>query len=245
MSQSALSETEEHSLDRPIWSALTGAHRELALGGDLARRYPPEIGPLAALSESTPAAFHALSGLIPQSEQVALFTPDPISPPPSLHIAQSGVLYQMIATDCRDVSTVDLQPLRLNVRDVPEMIELVEMTRPGPFGPRTHELGTYLGIREGGRLAAMAGERMRFGRFVEVSAVCVHPESRGKGYAQFLITALMRKIMDRAAIPILHVFVTNSAAIALYERLGFAIHKQLRVSVLQHAAAESVTSRIH
>src|SRR4029077_20823029 len=111
-------------------------------------------------------------------------------------------------------------PIVLGPSDVPDMLRLTQQTNPGPFGPRTHELGQYIGIRIDGALAAMAGERMRLDGCVEISAVCVSPEHRGKGYAAFLVAWLVRKLRGEGAMPFLHAF-TDNLAIALYERLGF------------------------
>ena len=110
------------------------------------------------------------------------------------------------------------------------MLRLTQQTNPGPFGPRTHELGQYIGVRVDGALAAMAGERMRLDGAVEISAVCVSPEHRGKGYAAFLVAWLVRKLREEGATPFLHVF-TDNPAIALYERLGFTKRKTLRLTV--------------
>ena len=101
------------------------------------------------------------------------------------------------------------------------MVALATLTKPGPFGRRTHELGTYLGIRCDGKLVAMAGERLKVPGYTEVSAVCTHPDHLGKGYARALMTEIMRGIRDVGDIPMLHVRADNARAIELYERLGF------------------------
>ena len=101
------------------------------------------------------------------------------------------------------------------------MLELTALTKPGPFGSRTHELGTYLGIRCEGQLVAMAGERLKVPGYTEVSAVCTHPEHTGKGYARVLMTEIMRSIGERGETPFLHVRLDNVRAVEIYERLGF------------------------
>ncbi len=115
----------------------------------------------------------------------------------------------------------------LGAADVPQMLDLVARTQPGPFWPRTRELGTYLGIRDGGRLVAMAGERLRPPGWTEISAVCTAPEARGRGHAARLISALVARVLARNERPFLHVAETNTGAIALYERLGFASRKHV------------------
>ena len=116
------------------------------------------------------------------------------------------------------------------------MIELTALTKPGPFGPRTHELGTYVGIRDGGKLVAMAGERLKVPGYTEVSAVCTHPDHLGKGYARVLMKEVMRAIRERGETPFLHVRGDNARAIALYERLGFRSDDRGYFAVLRREA---------
>ena len=148
-------------------------------------------------------------------------TVDKLRPYPGLEIVSEAPVIQMIADGKTPAPPEGPAPIVLGPSDVPEMLRLAEQTNPGPFGPRTHELGQYIGVRVDGALAAMAGERMRLDGAVEISAVCVGPEHRGKGYAAFLVAWLVRKLREEGAMPFLHVFTDNSSAIALYERLGF------------------------
>jgi predicted GNAT family acetyltransferase len=118
-----------------------------------------------------------------------------------------------------------IEIIELGETDVPDMAELTQLTRPGPFGPRTHSLGRYIGIRMDGRLAAMAGERMRFSDRVEISAVCTHPDFRGRGFGEYLVGIMVNALIQEGKVPLLHVLASNIGAIALYERLGFkAVH---------------------
>ena len=121
----------------------------------------------------------------------------------------------------------------LGADDVPATMELTALTKPGPFGLRTHELGTFLGIRIDGQLVAMAGERMKPADYTEMTAVCVRPSHRGRGYGQLLLAAISRRIVARGEIPFLHVFSDNNSAIALYQRQGMTIRRRLHVTVLQ------------
>jgi predicted GNAT family acetyltransferase len=123
--------------------------------------------------------------------------------------------------------------VELSAPESPEMVALAELTRPGPFGRRTHELGRYIGIRHAGALAAMAGEHLRLPGFTEVSAVCTHPEHVGRGYARLLMTELMRCILQRGERPFLHVRNDNTYAIELYRRLGFRERVQLYYAVMR------------
>jgi hypothetical protein len=107
------------------------------------------------------------------------------------------------------------------------------LTKPGPFAARTIELGSYIGVRSGSHLVAMAGERMRFDGFTEISAVCTHPDHRGRGHARLLVRALMRDIVARGETPFLHIYSENAGAAALYRGLGFRYLRSLTVTVLK------------
>jgi predicted GNAT family acetyltransferase len=123
--------------------------------------------------------------------------------------------------------------IELTEADAPEMLALTELTHPGPFGKRTGELGLYLGIRREGRLAAMAGERLRMPGYTEVSAVCTHPDYQGQGFAAVLVAAVVARMRRRSERPFLHVRPENKRAIELYQRLGFTIRRQFNLTVLR------------
>lgn len=223
-----------HPLDIPVWSALTSSQGALALGGPLARRFPATVAPFAAMLDESLSSCAALLDLMDAGDHVATFTPAPVIPPTALgalHVEQIITGRQMVeAVHHQSPTTGPLLPL--GAEDVAEMVALVELTRPGPFGPRTHELGGYLGIRVGGQLVAMAGERLRPHGYSEVSAVCTHPDHRGRGYSRALLSAVARGIRDRGELPFLHVVADNTSAIALYEHVGYVIRQPMYVTVL-------------
>jgi predicted GNAT family acetyltransferase len=220
-----------HLLDRPIWNALTSTQSALALGGALARRFPPDVAPFADMAEMSPESFAALGALMSPSDFVVLFTPDPVTPPAQFKVLLAKTGEQMTGTPAESLGgAADI--VALGAADVPDMMELTKLTNPGPFAARTHELGTFLGIKVDGRLAAMAGERMKPANYTEITAVCVHPDHRGRGYAQALLGAVARGIVARGGIPFLHVFSDNHSAIALYRRQGMEIRRRLCVTVL-------------
>lgn len=216
------------TLDRPVWSALEGGHRHLALGGPLARRYPREIGPFAALADDSRAAWEALAALLLPGEAAMLVTPEAPRPAPGFAVTPLDPVLQMVATRAPAPGTLPFAVL--GAADAGEMRALAGLTNPGPFAERTHELGEFLGIREDGRLAAMTGERMRPDGAVEVSAVCVHPEHRGKAHARHLLAERTRRIMAGGRQPFLHVYPGNGSAIALYESLGYVLRRQLHLT---------------
>ena len=225
-----------HPLDNPIWSALTTQQSHIAIGGELARRFPLEKAPFVAFSSASKESFDALAQLYAPGDQLALFTPDPLEldaagSPSRFEVTRSGVLNQMICTPVQlHEPTVELA--ELGSRDVDAMMALVDLTKPGPFAIRTHELGRYLGIRMDGQLVAMAGERLHADGYTEVSAVCTHPLYRGRGYSRDLIAAVSKGIQARGEVPFLHVLDNNLSAIALYEKLGFTFRIALQLTGL-------------
>jgi ribosomal protein S18 acetylase RimI-like enzyme len=228
----SVSTTSAHPLDDPIWTALTTRQQELAEGGALVRRYPPAIAPFAAMADMSPPSFAALHALMSKSDFVVLFTPDRVNPPAGFEIRLAETGEQMIGAP-EECSIPGVGLVTLGADDVAEMIALTELTKPGPFSARTHELGTFLGIRVDGQLVAMAGERMKPAGYTEISAVCVHPSHRGRGYGQMLLGAIARQIVARGELPFLHVFSENKPAIALYRRQGMEIRRRLHVTVLR------------
>ncbi len=226
-----------HPLDAVIWRALTSVQENLAEGAGRARRYPAAIAPFAAMLDTGAASFRSLLDLVGSDEQIALFTRDEVEPPPAFTVTRREPVDQMI---WEDVGAGAAQPgtptVTLGVVDVPEMLALSKITQPGPFGPRTIELGNYIGIRRQGVLVAMAGERMRLNGFTEISAVCVEPAYRGQGLAADLVRLLVSSITARSELPFLHVFSSNHAAIALYRKLGFALRRRMHLAVLVRAA---------
>jgi predicted GNAT family acetyltransferase len=212
----------ERQLDNPIWSCLTTRHAHFSHGGPLARRYLPTISPIGALPGAGPADVAALEAIIELGDDVAMFASSVPELSANWETLYASRLTQMIRTDRSPLPEGDADLSALGMADVAEMLALVDLTKPGPFRTRTIELGTYLGIREGGRLVAMAGERMWVGRFREVSAVCTHPDAQGRGYARALIGHVVNRMLRAGETPFLHVEHSNIRAIDMYRALGFA-----------------------
>lgn len=224
-----MSDSDVVLLDRPIWSALTTSQKHLAEGGPRALRYPEDMTPFADMVDMSAASFAALADLMSGSQVAALFTPEPVIVPAGFKVVLAETGEQMIGSPA-DSPLREGEIVTLGKTDVPAMMALTTLTKPGPFAARTHELGTFLGIRAGGELVAMTGERMKPGHFTEMTAVCVHPDHRGRGYAQALLSAVARQIEARGEIPFLHVFSSNASAIALYQRQGMRIRRRLHVT---------------
>jgi ribosomal protein S18 acetylase RimI-like enzyme len=230
-----------HPLDNPVWHALGDAHRELAQGDAHARRYLPEVAPFAALPDDpTPDDWAALAGLVPAhghepGEPVALFRRT-IDPPDGWEtLARLGAIQMLAPPELGESEPDDsfrFEPLA--ARDVDDMLALAERTRPGPFRPRTFELGGYIGLRDAdGELIAMAGERMRVSGLTEISAVCTDNAHRSRGIAAALVHAVARGIRARGDAPFRHVSSDNATGIRLYERLEFTTRATLDVAVLR------------
>jgi len=224
----------QHVLDNPAWSALTGQQTHLRQGAAHVLRYHPDIGPFVAWASATPQAVDELGLLIAPNEYVLMQSLTPLPRMEGIQAEQLGSIRQMVAAGEPDDASED-EVIRLSTADAREMFELVQKTKPGPFGTRTHETGNYIGLRDNGRLIAMAGERMRLDGYVEISAVCVDDAYRGKGLAGRLINVLRREILQRGDTPFLHVYAHNHAAIALYERLGFVTRQTFLFYKLSHA----------
>ena len=221
-----------HPLDHPIWNALSTRQQALAEGNGRARRFPLAIAPFADMVDMSAESFAALGALMSGSEIAVLFTPDAVTAPPGFKILLAETGEQMVGTPAES-AIPGVEAIALDAADVPAMLELTELTRPGPFSARTRELGCFLGVRINGQLVAMAGERMRPADYTEITAVCVHPDHRGRGYAQMLLGAVARQIAARGETPFLHVFTSNTSAIALYRRQGMEIRRRFHITVLQ------------
>ncbi|HXZ41431.1 MAG TPA: GNAT family N-acetyltransferase [Terriglobales bacterium] len=215
-----------HPLDNVIWNALTTKQAHLGTTNHAAGKFLREVSLLGALAEPTGEAYESLLALLRTNERVGLFLDETPQPSPPLKLVRSGPLLQMVHEHIPRVENPKERPafLPLGRADVPHMLALTQLTKPGPFGERTHEMGEYWGIRQNGELIAMAGERLRLPGFTEVSAVCTHPDHLGRGYATALITMLVQRIRSRGEQPFLHVLPENTRAVCLYEYMGF--HKR-------------------
>ncbi|MFB6583056.1 GNAT family N-acetyltransferase [Streptomyces sp. NPDC056402] len=218
------SEVLDAVLDNPVWAALTGPHRGFAEFGPagLAARYAPDTSPFSALADpQDPRAWADLAALAGPGQEV--WVTGLLTPPPGW---QTLVTVPGVQLDGRAVrAEAAPEAVVLGLGDVPEMLELVALTKPGPLLDRTVELGTYLGIRQEGRLVAMAGERMRPAGWSEISAVCTHPDHRGRGLAGRLIRAVAAAVRERGELPFLHAAAANTGAVRLYESMGFALRR--------------------
>jgi ribosomal protein S18 acetylase RimI-like enzyme len=197
-----------HPLDNVIFQALSTRQTQFAEVSRQARRFIPDVSLLSAFAEPSTENFKSLANLVGEGENAGLFFAGPYESRAGWELVLQAPLLEMVCENGaapHDPSTTATEIVELGLQDSAEMVELARLTKPGPFGPRTHELGTYLGIRSEGKLVAMAGERMKVPGYTEISAVCTHPDHVGKGYARVLMSELMRQIRERGECPFLHV----------------------------------------
>jgi GNAT superfamily N-acetyltransferase len=216
-----------------MWLAFNGPQRHFTVGDHRARRFAPGFSPIILFPDRTRPDFDAIAPYCQSGEQFyvegwngaapAGWRIDSETPMVLMALGEPSVLPEAPSFEYR----------RLTSTDVPQMLDLIALTLPGPFGPRTHELGEYLGVFEGERLLAMAGERFHVPGYREISAVCTEPGSRGKGYARGLMGALVRRQLARAERPFLHVMAPNLNARALYRQMGFIEHHTIAVRVVE------------
>jgi ribosomal protein S18 acetylase RimI-like enzyme len=211
-----------HPLDNPAWTSLTGSHQQLAEVVGSAARYQPDVSPFVAIADpDDPRSWTDLATLVGPGNSFALAGVQTL--PEGWATGQSGQGLQLVATSLRDEP--DAEAVRLSPADVPEMLDLVGRTQPGPFLPRTIELGAYYGIRRDGKLIAMAGERLHPPGWTEISAVCTDDEYRGQGLATRLVRHVAAGIRGRGDTPFLHAAAVNTGAVRLYESIGFTLRR--------------------
>ena len=223
----------EHVLDNPAWNALLLGNKNLGEGNGQVKYFDPEIAPFVGFKDNNAENFKLLYELMPNSVPAVFITPEPVDIPPLWEATRSIVCFQMLYEGTFETEPQNLVPL--TDKDVPQMMALTQLTNPGPFLPRTIEFGHYEGIFDGGKLIAMAGQRMNPTPYAEISAVCTHPDYTGKGYARQLLLSQASRIKAEGNIPFLHVRDDNTRAIKVYEGLGFVTRQQLHFYVLQKA----------
>ncbi len=220
-------------LDNPVWHALNSHHAHFAIRGEEAVRYPPDVFPAAAMLEHSSPGFTNLKDLVAPNEIVGVFgaPPGDLSGWEVIFIAQ---VTQLIPENLKLARQVDA--VVLTAEDMPEMLDLEKLTLNGAFPPRVMELGEHLGVRQDGRLVAMAGQRYHLPGFCEVSTVCTHPDYRRCGYGTALTTMVAESILERQETPFLHVAPDNDHALQLYQKMGFRIRREIQLSVLKRLA---------
>lgn len=228
-------------LDNLVWHALKSEQKLLSeeSSNGCAVRFRPDVSPFCGMRDESEESWAGLSELT-GSEGVALLMGPKLSAiPPDWELLLAEVATQWLPRNLplidphTSTNTTTAEFFPLQDEDVPEMLALAEMTEPGPFMRRTIDTGCYVGLRREGELIAMAGERMRSGDWIEVSAVCVHPEAQREGLGARLTLAVAESIQIQGKRPMLHVREGNEAAIALYNRIGFEFRQDRYVYAIR------------
>lgn len=214
-----------HPLDNPVLAGLTGPHARFAERRGRVLGYRPEVSPWLALPDEPDARDWADAAPLVGVDGTAVLAGTDVLPPDGWEVTFRVDGVQLV--DESVAAVPDEEAVVLGAADVPQILDLVERTRPGPFRPRTIELGTYLGIRRDGRLVAMAGERMRPPGWTEISAVCTAPEFRGQGLGARLVLAVAAGIRARGDEVFLQAAGDNENAVRLYEALGFRLRRRM------------------
>lgn len=225
-----------HLLDNMIWNAITTGNKNIAIVEGNVGSYLPNIAPFAGMKEFSDANFQKLYEFIPAFRKIAVSSFQKISYDESKwNLVQSMDVTQMLYEYHAHTFITKNSDLIVPLTDehIPQMLELTSLTRPGPFFKRTIEFGNYFGIFNDGRLAAMTGQRMNPMPFMEVSAVCTHPDYQGRGYAKALMLHVMKIILADSFTPFLHVLTSNTKAIQLYESIGFRRRRELIIDMIE------------
>lgn len=222
-----------HELDNPAWHALSGEQRAFGMVGERSARYLPDISPIAAVADQSTEALVELAGFVDPGRFVAVFAPGEV-PDDLWRLAAMAPLSQWVCPEAPDIET-EIDWVELTDAQAGEMLQLARATDPGPFEARTNRLGDYIGVIRDGRLVAMAGERICFEGYREVSAVCTDEAYTGRGFAQALVLEIVRRQQRAGCVPFLHVRTGSPAelqAIHVYRKLGFEKRGDYAMTVL-------------
>ena len=231
-----------HPLDNPAWTALTTLQAHLAVGGDLARRYPDDLTSIAAVGRREQVALDELATLVADGDWISMpATLDDIAPlvrSPARREVHQDAGADGLRSPRSSLAAGRRRAVRPLEPDIPDMVALAALTHPGPFQSHTYRFGTYLGIRVNGVLAAMGGQRMHLPGYRELSAICTHPDFRGRGYARTIVARLVAAIFDEGLTPFLHVEARIEARRRLYATLGFVERARLPLVVVERTTSE-------
>jgi GNAT superfamily N-acetyltransferase len=226
-----------HQLDNIFWHTLSGMHAHLSSGSGRARRYAAGFSPIVGFPDPLQPDFAALAPFCEPDERFycdAWYGPAPAG----WRIEAESTMFRMLWDGVMPAQDEAPEALPLGPEHAQQALELAALTRPGPFGARTIELGEYFGFFEGGQLIAMAGERMAAPGLREISGVCTRPGHQGRGHARRLMLKLIRRQLLRGETPFLHVMRANEAAHGLYLRMGFRDYCETVVRVVTREVAQ-------
>lgn len=217
---------DDAGLDNPFFAALAGIHRDIALRRGDVVRYPADVAPFLGVAHAGVEVGDAFDALVPVGDEALLLGVAPARMPRGWTLEPFADLAQMVRGEpLEDVDGPDI--LELGERHRGDVLALTALVYPHYFRPRTMQLGRYFGIYEGGRLAAMIGERLGTPAAREMSAICTHPDFLGRGHARRLTAFLVNDTLAQGRLPFLHVSHANTRAKQLYERSGWRMRRDI------------------
>jgi ribosomal protein S18 acetylase RimI-like enzyme len=220
-------------LDNPVWEALSSRQIHFNKGNDILKYFPATVSPFVGLQHWNKTDLEELISLLPADRSFSVMNTKEVTLPASFEIVFTTPLYQMYCPVLKPFNNPAIGFRKLYNADIPQMLELTDNTKPGPFYERTIDFGNYIGIFNNDKLVAMAGERLKVNGYTEASAICTHPDFLGKGYASYLLSKVSEQIIQEASIPFLHVRSDNSRAIEVYKKLGFQIRANVYFAIFK------------
>ena len=221
-----------NSLANPVWHALGTVQQHLNAGSQQLRFFAPDVAPFAGMENWDAAALHHFEANIPAQRRMYLMQETPVIIPATLQVHLTVPLYQMICVDFQPTFE-DYTLVPLTEEHIPQMLALTALTKPGPFLAQTIQFGSYVGVFDGERLVAMGGERLKVPGFTEVSAICTHPDYRGRHLARHILSQVSQQIIHRGEVPFLHSLTTNEPALKVYQQLGYRLNRHIFFAIVE------------
>ncbi len=222
-----------HLLDNPVWEALSSKQNHFNMGNEVLKYFPKNVAPFVGLKNWDEKDLKELNDHLPAGRTFSVVNAKEVTLPTSFEIVSAIPLYQMYCPVLNPATDRDIIIHSLGNDDVPMMLELTAMTKPGPFYERTIDFGNYIGILDNDKLIAMAGDRLSVNGYTEVSAICTNPDHLGNGYASYLTTKAAQRIIREGNIPFLHVKTDNLRAIQVYKKIGFEIRSDMYFTIFR------------
>ena len=222
-------------LDNPVWEALCSRQMHFNTGNEILKYFPGNVSPFVGLQYWSERDVLELINHLPADRPFSVMITKEVQLPANFEIVFTIPLYQMYCPVLKQLNDSTIIYRKLTDADIPQMLELTEKTKPGPFYERTIDFGNYIGIFNNDELVSMAGERLKVHGHTEVSAICTHPHFHGKGFASFLSSKVSEQIIQEGNIPFLHVRNDNSRAIEVYKKLGFQIRADVYFAIFKRA----------
>jgi GNAT superfamily N-acetyltransferase len=225
-------------LDNPVWEALSTQQSNFNIGNEVMKYFAGDVAPFIGLQHWDESDLQHLIDSLPSDRSFSVMIAKEVTLPESVEIIFTTPLYQLYCPELIPFTNPVIEIKQLGSGDVPQMLELTALTKPGPFYEKTIEFGKYFGIYSNDQLVAMAGERLKANGYTEISAICTHPNYLGKGYASCLLSHACEHTIREGNIPFLHVRQDNIRAIDVYKKLGFVIRADVYFAIFKKGEAE-------